>query len=307
MPRSAFPRSLLLIALLILLAGCSNVRIDESDVFLPKPSVTPASFDVEGVTLEEMYFAVPDSVGPDGEVVPGGRDSLQLNAWHLTQPDAEATVLFYGGNGFYLVQSLGYIQALTDFPVNVFMFDYRGYGRSGGEPEVQAFKRDALAAYDVVTERLGADPDRLIVHGHSLGTFLATHAAAEREVAGLVLENPATDVTGWVHSIVPWFVRLFIDLEIDDTLQGESNVATLRRTDAPLLVLGGEKDNVTNPDMARDLYQTATNDPKNLVIVEDGTHNELYTSDAYRTAYRDLLDRVTGAVDTSQVAAGTPQ
>ncbi len=279
------------LAVVLLLAGCSNVRIDESDVFLPKPSVTPASFDGGGVALEEMYFAVGDSV--------------QLNAWHLTQPDAEATILFYGGNGFYLVQSLGYIQALTDFPVNVFLFDYRGYGRSGGSPEVQAFKQDALRAYEVVTQQLGVAPSRLIVHGHSLGTFLATHTAANREVAGIVLENPATDVDGWVSSVVPWFVRLFVDLNVDESLKGESNVADLRRTDVPLLVVGGEKDNVTSPDMARDLYQTAMNPQKNLVIIEGGGHNRLYEHEAYRSAYETLLDQSLRSAD-STVAASQP-
>ena len=278
----------LLFAATLFVAGCSNVRIDEGDVFLPKPSVTPASFQMSGVTLNEMYFPVADSV--------------QLNAWHLTQPDARATVLFYGGNGFYLVQSLGYIQALTDYPVNIFMFDYRGYGRSGGTPSVDAFKQDALAAYRVVTDSLGASPDRLIVHGHSLGTFLASRVAAEKPIAGVVLENPATDVDGWVDSVVPWFVRLFVDLEVDEALQGESNVAALQEIDVPLLIVGGEKDNVTNPDMARTLHEKAASPSKNLVIVEDGAHNELYEAAAYRQAYRALVDTVIAGNDTSEVA-----
>ena len=278
----------LLLAAALFVAGCSNVRIDEGDVFLPKPSVTPASFEMSGVTLNEMYFPVADSV--------------QLNAWHLTQPDARATVLFYGGNGFYLVQSLGYIQALTDYPVNIFMFDYRGYGRSGGKPSVAAFKQDALAAYRVVTDSLGAAPDRLIVHGHSLGTFLASRVAAEKQVAGVVLENPATDVDGWVDSVVPWFVRLFVDLEVDEALQGESNVAALQEIDVPLLIVGGEKDNVTNPDMARTLHEKAASPSKNLVIVEDGSHNELYEAASYRSAYRALVDTVIAGDDTSEVA-----
>lgn len=280
----------LLLAVLasLLLIGCSNVRIDESDVFLPKPSVTPASFQMPDVTLNDLYFTVDDS--------------LKLNAWHLTQPDAEATVLFYGGNGFYLVQSLGYIQALTDYPVNVFLFDYRGYGRSGGQPSVSAMKRDARAAYRMVTDSLGASPDRLIVHGHSLGTFLATHVASHEQVAAAVLENPATDVDGWVDSVIPWFVRLFVDLEVDDALQGESNVDVVRTLDIPLVIFGGEKDNVTSPEMARTLYEKARSASKDLVIVEDGAHNELYEAASYRSAYRALVDSVIARADSGEVA-----
>jgi fermentation-respiration switch protein FrsA (DUF1100 family) len=271
-------RFFLVVAVALVLVGCSTIQIDESDVFLPKPSVTPASFDVPGVTLTEHRIAVDDTV--------------QVDAWHLTQPNAEATVLFFGGNGFYLVQSLGYIEALTDFPVNVVMWDYRGYGNSGGTPTVPAFKADALDVYTYATDSLGADPARLLVHGHSLGTFLATHVASERSTAGVVLENPATDVDGWVNSVVPWYIRLFVSVEVDPSLRGESNVERVQTLDAPLLVVGGAEDNVTTPDMARTLHERAETASKELVIVDDGGHNELYTADAYRSAYQRLLDAV---------------
>ena len=271
-------RLLLIATVAVLLVGCSTIQIDESDVFLPKPSVTPATFDVPGVTLTQHRIPVDDTV--------------QVDAWHLTQPDAEATVLFFGGNGFYLVQSLGYIRALTDFPVNVVMWDYRGYGNSGGQPTVPAFKADALGVYRYATDSLGADPNRLIVHGHSLGTFLATLVASERRAAGVVLENPATDVDGWVESVVPWYIRLFVNVEVDATLRGESNVERLQEIAAPLLLVGGSEDNVTTPDMARTLHAEATAPHNELVIVDGGGHNELYEAAPYRAAYERLLDRV---------------
>jgi len=278
-------RLLLIATVAVLLVGCSTIQIDESDVFLPKPSVTPATFDVPGVTLSQHRISVDDTV--------------QVDAWHLTQPDAETTVLFFGGNGFYLVQSLGYIRALTDFPVNVVMWDYRGYGNSGGQPTVPAFKSDALDVYRYATDSLGAEPNRLIVHGHSLGSFLATHVASERRAAGVVLENPATDVDGWVESVVPWYIRLFVSVEVDDSLRGESNVERLQEISAPLLVVGGSEDNVTTPDMARTLHGEAPMPHKELVIVDGGGHNELYAAAPYRKAYERLLDRVHAAAAPS--------
>lgn len=284
-------RILVALVLSIGLAGCSNVRIDEQDVFLPKPSVTPERFDVDGVTLDEHRVATVDTASGD---------TLRLTAWHLTRPDARGTVLLFGGNGFYLVQSLGYIRALTDYPVNVMMWDYRGYGWSDGEPGVAAFKQDALAVYDYLTTEIGADSSRIVLHGHSLGTFLATYTASERAAAGLVLENPATDVRGWVRSVAPWYVRLFVDVDIAPTLRGESNVERVRRLDVPLLVVGGENDNVTTPDMARELHDAATSPEKELVVVDGGGHNELYASDAFDAAYRRLLSRTLDAGATSR-------
>lgn len=266
-----------LLVIVVLVAGCNTIPITEDDVFMPKPSVTPASFDVDGVQLEELYFAVDDSV--------------RLNAWHLTRPDARATVLFFGGNGFYLVQSLGYIRALTQHPVNVFMFDYRGYGRSEGTPSVPAFKRDALAAYQQVRDRLGVPADRIVVHGHSLGTFLATYVGTERPVGGIVLENPATDVNDWVNGLAPWYVRLFVSFEVDEDLQDESNVGRLQRMPSvPLFIVAGGQDNITAPEMARTLYAEAATTQKQLVVIPDGGHNQLYETDAYQAGYRQLLE-----------------
>lgn len=342
----------LLIGLLVVLvlgvagaafAGCTTIQINEEDVFLPKPSITPATFSVEGVTLTEYMVQSPSqspSQSPaereaeaEGEgtardsalaSAPGGgasarpsmttageaasrtgagaqdsarrsasgtAEAVQLNAWHLTRPDARGTVLFFGGNGFYLVQSRGYVEALTDLPVNVLLFDYRGYGKSTGEPAVDAFKGDALKMYTFAVDSLGADPDRLIVHGHSLGTFMASHTARERPVAGVVLENPATDVEGWIDGLTPWFVRLFVDFDIAESLKGESNLRMVRSLDVPLLLLAGEKDQVTSPDMARTLYEEAVSSEKQLVVVDSMGHNHLYRDEGYREAYRSLLDR----------------
>jgi len=156
---------------------------------------------------------------------------------------------------------------------------------------VGSFKQDALRVYDYAIDSLGANPERMIVHGHSLGTFMASHTASNRPVSSVVLENPATDVEGWIDGLAPWFVRLFVSFEVDPRLKGESNLATVQTLDVPLLIIGGEKDNVTRPDMARTLHEEAASTDKQLVIVPEGGHNELYQDRAYTNAYQELLEK----------------
>lgn len=271
------------------MAGCSGLTIDEEDVFYPKPSVTPQTFSVDSVSLHNEFVEVDDSVS--------------VNAWHLSQPEARATVLFFGGNGFYLVQSRSYLRALTRPQTNAFLWDYRGYGRSGGEPGVEAFRDDAVAMYDHLVEERGVSPDRLIVWGHSLGSFLASYVADRRSVGGVVLENPATNVDDWVDHLIPWYVRVFLGVEVDPVLRGENNVARVRDLSAPLLVVAGEKDNVTDPAMAKQLHEVAGSANKQLLTVEDGTHNGLHDSLTVRQNYADLVRRV---VDRDTTAAATP-
>jgi hypothetical protein len=269
---------LLFLCASVVLTACSTITIGEQDVLYPKPSVTPQTFDLEGIALTDTSIAVTDSV--------------DVNAWHLSQPDPRATVLFFGGNGFYLVQSRGYLRALTRPSTNALLWDYRGYGRSDGSPGVEELRHDALAVYDALRARHGVSPDRLVVWGHSLGSFLATHVAAEREVAGVVLENPATNVDDWVGHLIPWYVRLFLGVDVDPALRGESNIERVRDLEGPVLVVAGAEDNVTNPEMARRLHRAAGSADKQLVVVEDGSHNGLYDAPAVQEAFRALVDEV---------------
>ena len=272
---------LALFAVSLILVGCSAITIGEVEVFYPKPSVTPETFDLEGVTLNNRFLSVTDSV--------------TVNAWHLTQPEAPVTVLFFGGNGFYLVQSRGYLRALTRPSANALLWDYRGYGRSEGSPGVEAFRHDAVALYDYLVDERGVAPERLVVWGHSLGSFLATHVAQQRSVAGVVLENPATNVDRWVDHLIPWYVRLFLGVDVAPSLKEEDNVARVQSMEAPLLVVAGEEDNVTDPAMAKRLYKEAASAKKTLVMVPDGGHNNLYEETDVQQAYADLIGRVAGA------------
>ena len=145
----------------------------------------------------------------------------------------------------------------------------------------------------------GVDPERLVVWGHSLGSFLATHVAQQRSVAGVVLENPATNVDGWVDHLIPWYVRLFLGVDVDPALKAEDNVARVRSLDAPLVVVAGKEDNVTDPAMAKQLYQKAGSAQKTFVLVPDGGHNDLYEEADVQKAYADLVDRIVSGVPES--------
>jgi pimeloyl-ACP methyl ester carboxylesterase len=278
-------RPLALLVAALFFVGCASITIDEETVFQPKPSVTPETFDVEGVDLAVQSIPVTENIS--------------LDAWHLTQPDAEATVLFFGGNGFYLVQSHGYLRALTQPPVNALLWDYRGYGRSDGSPSAEVLREDALAVYDSLVSRPEVTPERVVVWGHSLGSFLATYVATERTVGGMVLENPATNVEDWTSHLFPWYIRLFLGVDIDPALKKDDNLERVRSLDVPLLVVGGAEDPITNPEMARRLHAAAVSEERQLVLVEGGEHNGLYDEPEVQEAYATLVNQI--------VASASPQ
>jgi hypothetical protein len=274
-------RTLIVVILLAGLGGCGAVTIDESAIFHAKRSEDTTPFAVEGADIRELFFEAHDGV--------------RINAWHVTQPDARGTVLFFGGNGFFLSDSRSFVEMITSFDVNLFMMDYRGYGRSEGTPTVPDVKQDGLRAYRLVTDELGVAPERLVVHGHSLGTFLTTYVVAEREAAGIVLQNPATNVRDWIEHLVPWYLRLFVRFNVSPTLEHDDNAERVAEIGVPTLVGGGKRDRITDWRMARRVYRRSAAADKRFVLLEEAQHNDLEERSRFREAYGAFLDEVLSA------------
>ncbi len=256
-----------------LLAGCgSGIPIDEESVFQAKSSITPATFNRADAELKETFF------GGDPEI----------HGWHFDRTSSRCTTLFFGGQGFHMVLARRRIEAmLDDLPVDLFMFDYRGYGRSGGEATVEGLKSDALDAYDHLVDEFGAQC--VVAHGHSVGTFLATWLATKRDVDALVLEAPVVSARRFVNEIVPWYLRLFIGFDIDPAFKGENNAKRLAEIDVPTLLVAGEKDDVAPPTHARYLHKRAAGEPSDLAVLPEGTHNDLYLHEHFPRRYHELL------------------
>ena len=68
------------------------------------------------------------------------------------------------------------------------LLDYRGYGKSEGEPSEKGLYLDAEAAYDWIVAH-GYTPKQIVIHGESLGTAVATYLATNRQSAGVILES----------------------------------------------------------------------------------------------------------------------
>jgi uncharacterized protein len=267
-----------------LLAGCT-AEVRESDLIRPirggaliGESVAAAA---PAYTLSDLRIEAPDGAG--------------LHAIHLRQPGARATILYFGGNG-YTIGRYGAWTAGVFAPlgVDLIIVDHRGYGLSEGRPSVAAMEQDALAAFDHA-RRLVGDEGRIVVHGHSLGSFIAGHVAAHRSAAGVVLESSATTTEDWVKAGTPGAAKLFIrKVEIDPGLRGRGNLAVVPRIDEPLLLLVGAKDGTTPPSLSRGLYAASPlpEGRKTLQVVAGAGHTDVMTKAGAMEAYRAFLRRL---------------
>ncbi len=186
----------------------------------------------------------------------------QISALYLPNPEAKYTLLYIHGNA----EDLGDIRPLLDrlhrYGFGVFVYDYRGYGTSNGNPSERNAYQDADAAYSYLTQQLKIPPEQIIVYGRSVGGGSAVDLATRQPVGGLILESTFTSA---FRVVVPFPILPFDKF---------SNLDKLRKVHCPVLVMHGQADETIPIQHGRRLYEAAR-DPKMSLWVAEAGHNDL--------------------------------
>lgn len=269
------------------LSACVNAKIDEAGIYRP----------VEGGALkaDELAKTAPQYTMSSQQVI--ARDGAVLNGVLLSQENARATVLFFGGNGFTLEKSPPVAELFSDFDVDLVMFDTRGYGTSAAEneaPTVAALMTDGEDIFDNIMSTLEPSESKIIVHGHSMGSFVAGHVAATRPVTGVVLQSSATTTQDFAKGMIPWFMKPVVKLDIAESLKGQGNLKNMPLIDEPLLVIVGADDKQTVPSMSVKLFEASPlpDSRKSLAVIKDAGHNDIFKQKEALEAYETFLSKL---------------
>jgi pimeloyl-ACP methyl ester carboxylesterase len=202
-------------------------------------------------------------------------DAVRLHAWWLPTPGAARTALFLHGNAGNVSYWLEAAAAFRDAGWSTLLLDYRGYGRSEGEPTEQGTYLDARAAWMHLVHERGVDPFSIVAVGRSLGGGVATWLARHHPLAGLVLEATFTSIADVVAHAAPLpGIRRFVRL-------GYPSLSRMPQLDVPLLVVHGRGDDLVPFAHGRALFDAAAG-PKRFVELAGG-HNDAFTES--RAAY----------------------
>ena len=272
------------IALLVAGAqGCVSFHVAEDNWFHPHASELD----------DDALMAMPLPAGYAADRVSfNATDGTQLAALHVHGNDRAPTVFYLGGDSFRISeQGLDIAARLAALGANVFMMDYRGYGGSQGDPSIEGLMADAEAALALLRQRADGNAPTIIVHGFSMGSFIAAEIATRREIEGLILESTATSVRDWADHQVPWYGKPFVSIELAESLESQDNVARVRKYSGPLLLIAGGNDAKTPAVMSRDLL-AASATPRScrrLLEIEAAGHGDALTHAAAREGYREFL------------------
>ena len=199
-------------------------------------------------------------------------DGIQLNGWffpaNTNSPRASLAVLICHGNGGNISHRLDMVAALLITGVNVFLFDYRGYGRSQGYPTEEGTYRDADAAYNWLMAKGFAGKD-ILLFGESLGGGVAAELASRVTTGGLVLQSTFTCIPDIGAELFPWLPVHWLCRTKYDTL------SKLPRIQAPVLVMHSRGDRLISFRHSQRNFEAA-NQPK-LFCELLGDHNDPLT------------------------------
>jgi alpha-beta hydrolase superfamily lysophospholipase len=227
-----------------------------------------------------IYLPDDGPVGAAGTALAGARDvtlttrdGLELGAWYLPGPTADApAVLVANGNGGHRGMRAPLARALGEAGLAVLLFDYRGYGGNPGSPSEEGLALDVRAAREFLLHEAHVPPERLVYFGESLGAAVVTELATQHPPAGLVLRSPFVDLAavGRVH-----YPFLPVRLLLRDRYPVSERIARVR---VPTTVVYGSGDSIVPPGQSRAVADAAAQLHR-LVEVPGADHNDLVLLD----------------------------
>lgn len=207
----------------------------------------------------------------------GAADGVALHGWVLPVEGARLAMVRFNGNGGTMADRLEWVRLLRrrlGIPATFLLFDYRGYGRSGGSPSEDGLYRDGAAA--VAALRAEAPGLPAVCVGESLGTAVAVGVAAGGRCESLVLEAPFLSVPALADEMLPPFPLGFFVRTSFNSLEKISRVRV------PIYIAHAEGDALIPIRHAEALLAAATA-PARLIRLQKGGHSDAIfeSADAY--------------------------
>lgn len=234
---------------------------------------------------EKEIVHTPKNINLDyREVAFQTKDRINISGWYIPVDEEKGVLIFCHGNGGNISYNLEYIRILHSLSLSVFMFDYRGYGKSEGKPSEEGTYLDAAAAWDYLIQQ-GKSPEKIIVYGQSLGGAVAAEIALRKNPAALIIESSFTSIPDLGAKLYPWLpVKLISKFRYST----KDKVGMVK---CPKLVIHSPDDEIIPFEHGRAIYEKATQ-PKEFLETRGGHNDGLLVSEkAYKNGLKMFLEK----------------
>jgi len=248
--------------LIIALQGCISQQVNESNIFNPvKEFELSKSFNFYRAFLET-------------------KDSVLIESWYLTKNNADFNLIYISGNGSNVRSAVPFFNQLdAHFNLNIFTFNYRGYGLSNGEPSINGIIEDGKSALSFFYDKIGNKNLPTVILGYSLGGFVAMNLIQGEQTEYIdkaIIMSTFTSIEELekylLKEALPGIVRPFLNLEIDTAIYKLNNLKLVQNSRIPILFIHGEKDDFIPPSMSYSLYNLSPSENKTIKIIEGADH-----------------------------------
>ena len=239
-------------------------------------------------------FVTPQQAGMDYQDVAINSAGEELHGWLVPVPQARGAVLFFHGNAGNVSHRLDYLRMFRELGFSVLIFDYRGFGKSSGEPSETGTYQDAEAAWNYLVETRRIAPSSIVLFGESLGGAVAAWLAARVKPRALIITSTFTSLPDLGAKLYPLFpVRLLARYEYNTRKY-------LQAATCPVLIVHSREDEIVPFEHGEQLY-TAAHEPKQLLEIHGGHNTSLILShDLWMKGVGAFLDRHMGATDAAK-------
>lgn len=211
--------------------------------------------------------ATPKEWGlPYDDVTLTTSDNVRLHGWYLPAKESKQVILFFHGNGGNISHRGDSLEIFHSLGLNVFIIDYRGYGKSEGSMSEQGFHLDAFAAWQYLVTKRGFQAQDIIIFGRSLGGAVATQLATQVDEKALIVESTFSSVNDMASMLMPLISKLIYLRYSFNTENIINQVAS------PVLLIHSKDDDVVPYELGEKVFAAAKS-PKYFFELK-GNHND---------------------------------
>ncbi len=259
-------KTILILLGLYVMIGISLYALQEKILFLPS------------ILAQDHVYQFSQ---PFEEVFLETEDGAVLNAIHFKIENPKGVILYFHGNAGDLSRWGLIAEYFVGQQYDVFIMDYRTYGKSTGKLSEAVLYIDAQQCYDHLMKHY--DESEIILYGRSLGTGIATNVASKNSPKQLILETPYYSMIDLAQHRFPVFpVKYLLKYKIPTN-------EFIKDVNCPITIFHGTDDSIVPFESGKKLFDGLSKKQAEFIQIEGGNHNNLIEFEAYRKGIEKIL------------------